>query len=87
MKALLAPIIERETADCSDKNNYRPIALVTSTSKLFEICILNLLEIYLVTHVQQFGIKSKHASGMCIFTVRSIIKYYTEQSTLCIIAF
>ena len=36
-------------------NNYRPNALVTAASKLFEICILELVEIYLVTHDQQFG--------------------------------
>ena len=36
---------------------------------------------YLVTHDQQFGFKSKHATDMFIFTVKSIIKYYTEQNT------
>ena len=30
----------------SDKNNYRPIALFTVASKLFEICILEILETY-----------------------------------------
>ena len=34
---------------------------------------------YLVTHDQQFGFKSKHDTDMCIFTIKSIIKYYTEQ--------
>ena len=32
-------------------------------------------------HDQQFCFKSKHATDMCIFTVKSIIKYYTEQNS------
>ena len=75
MKTSIVPIVKNKTGDTSDKNNYRPIALVTAVSKLFEISILQFLEIYLVTHDQQFGFKSKHSTDMCIFTVKSIIKY------------
>ena len=63
------------------KNNYRPIALVTAASKLFEICILEILETYLLTHDYQFGFKAKHSTDMCIFTVKTLIKYYTDQNT------
>ena len=55
MKTSLVPIIKSKTGD---KNNYRPIALVTGASKLFEICILEILEMCLVTHDQQFRFKS-----------------------------
>ena len=34
---------------------------------------------YLITHDHQFGFKTKHSS--CIFTVKSIIKYYTGHNT------
>ena len=81
MKTALVPIIKNKTGDTSDKNNYRPIALVTAASKIFEICILELLEMYLITHDHQFGFKSKHSTDMCIFTVKSIIKYYTRQNS------
>ena len=46
MKTALVPIIKNKTEDTSDKNSYRPIALVTAASKIFEICILELLEMY-----------------------------------------
>ena len=81
MKTALVPIVKNKTGDTSDKNNYRPIAIVTAASKLFEICILKVLDAYLITHDHQFGFKSKHSTDMCIFTVRSVIKYYTEQNT------
>ena len=72
---------QNKTGDTSDKNNYRPIAIVTAASKLFEICILKVLDAYLITHDHQFGFKSKHSTDMCIFTVESVIKCYTEQNT------
>ena len=77
----MVPIIKNKTGDTSDKNNYIPIALVTAASKLFEICILEVLEIYLLTHHHQFGFKSKHSTDMCIFTVKSLVKYFTAQNT------
>ena len=36
---------------------------------------------YLITHDDQFGFKTKHSADMCIFTVKTIIKYYTGQNT------
>ena len=60
---------------------YRPIALVTACSKIFEICLLKMLEIYLDTDDHQFGFKSQHATDMCIFTIKSVIKYYTKQNS------
>ena len=51
MKTAMVPIIKNKTGDTSDKYNYRPIALVTAASNLFEICILEILETYLLTHM------------------------------------
>ena len=37
MKTTIVPIIKNKTGDTSHKNNYRPIALVTAYSKIFEL--------------------------------------------------
>ena len=66
MKTAIVPIIKNKTGDTSDKNNYRPIALVTAASKIFELCLSVILENYLFTHDQQFGFKSKHSTDFCI---------------------
>ena len=79
MKTAIVPIIENKTGDSSDKSNYRPIA--TACSKIFEICLLEMLEEYLQTHDHQFGFKKQHSTDMCIFTVKSVIKYYTKQKS------
>ena len=73
MKTAIIPIIKNKTGDTSDKNNYRPILLVTAASKLFEICILEVLETYLITHDHQFGFMAKHSTFMCIFTVKTLV--------------
>ena len=80
MKTAIVPIIKNKIGDTSDKNNYhRPIALVTAASKIFELCLSVILKNYLFTQDQQFGFKSKHSTDFCIFTVKSVSKYYTQQ--------
>ena len=49
MKTAIVPIIEIKTGNSSDKNNYRPIDLVTASSEI--------IELYLDTHDNQFGFK------------------------------
>ena len=75
MKPAIVPIIKNKTGDTSDKNNYRPIALVTACSKSFELCVLFIIENYICTHNHLFGFKKQHATGMCVDTLKSVIKY------------
>ena len=46
---------------------------------IFESCLLKTMEHYL--HDHQFGFKSQHATDMCIFTVKSVIKYCTKLNS------
>ena len=87
MKTAIVPIIKNKTGNTSDKNNYRPIALVTAASKIFELCLSVILEDYLTTHDQQFGFKRKHSTDLCIFTVKSVPKYYTKENSPVYICF
>ena len=49
MKTAIVPIITNKSGNSSDKLNYmyRPIALVTACSEIFESCLLKMLEQYL----------------------------------------
>ena len=82
MKTAIVPIIKSKTGNSSDKNSYRPIALVTACSKIVELCLLEMIELYFDTHDNQFGFKKQHLTDMCIFMLKSVIKYYTRQNTL-----
>ena len=75
MKTAIIPIIKNKTGDTSGKHNYRPIAMV------FQLCLSIILEDYLVTHDQQFGFKRKHSIDVCIFTVKGVTKYYTQENS------
>ena len=75
MQSAIVSILKNRQGDTSDKNNYRPIAIVTALSKIFELCIMNLIESHLHTQENQFGFKKKHSTDLCRFTVKSTIKY------------
>ena len=68
MKTSIIPILKNRNGDSSDKNNYRPIAIVTVMSKLFELCLSKLLDTFLVTSDNHFGFKRKHATDLYTYT-------------------
>ena len=70
----LTPIVKTKTGDVTDKNNYRPIAVATSMSKVMELLILNKTECFLNTSDNQFGFKKKHGTDMCIHAFRQTIE-------------
>ena len=58
MITIIAPVIKNNAGDLLDNNNYRPIALATIASKLFESLILSKVSIFLTTCVNQFEKKA-----------------------------
>ena len=56
-QSAIVPILKNRQGDTSDKNNYRLIAIVTVLSKIFELCIMNLIELHLFSQENQFGFK------------------------------
>ena len=82
MKTSIVPIFKNKTGDTSDKDNYRPIALVMAAAKLFKICIVGILEIYSLTHDHQFGLSLDTLQTCVVFTVKSLSEYHADQITL-----
>ena len=70
MITIIAPIIKNKAGDLSDNNNYRPIALATIASKLFESLILSRVSTFLSTCVNQFGFKKHHSTEMLILLLK-----------------
>ena len=68
MKSAIVPILENRQGDTSDKNNYRPIAIITAIFKIFKLCLMNLIESHLITKDNQFGLKKKHSTlQTCVY--------------------
>ena len=80
MITIIAPIIKNKAGDLSD-NNYRPIALATIASKLFESLILSRVSTFLSTCVNQFGFKKHHSTEMLIFLLKELFRHYIANGS------
>ena len=78
---VLVPIIKDKNGDVTEIDNYRPIAITSVASKVFEKIILSRIQDCLYTNDNQFSYKVKHSTDMCIFTLKSIIDYYISSSS------
>ena len=87
MDTVIVPIVKDKKGDLGSKNNFRPIALTTIMSKLFEILILNRYRDLLHSTDNQFGYKKKHATGLCVYTLKQVVDYYRSNSSPVYICF
>ena len=81
LDTILIPIVKDKTGDVTIVGNYRPIAIATAISKLYEILLLHRCEKYLDTSDHQFGFKTGHSTDMCIFLLKEIIDFYKNHSS------
>ena len=55
MRTFIVPLVKNKTGDFTSKDNYRPIAVATVSSKILKIVILERCKDYLCTEDIQFG--------------------------------
>ena len=87
INSVIIPLIKNKCGDQTDKNNYRPIALSSNISKVFEHVIAERLEVYLWTNDNQFGFKSGHSTDLYIYALTEFIEYFKSRSTSAYVAF
>ena len=83
----IVPIVKNKSGNLSDSSNYRPIALATIISKMFESVLLLKCAEYLSTSDNQFGFKSCHSTDLCIYTLKEFIDYYKTRGTTVYVTF
>ena len=81
MSVILVPIIKDKSGKINSKDNYRPIAIASTMSKLLEKLLLERLNNYLVTSSHQFGFKSKHSTDACIYVLKETINNFVEKQS------
>lgn len=64
ISVILVPVIKNKMGRINSKDNYRPIALASILSKIFENVLLGRLELYLKTSDNQYGFKRKHGTDV-----------------------
>jgi len=76
---LIIPIIKDNKGDRTSINNYRPITISSTISKIFEYILLDFLKPYLNSDPLQFGYKPFIGCSNAIFTLRKVIQYFNEN--------
>ena len=87
INSVIVPLVKNKSGDLTDKNNYRPIALLSIASKVFEHVIILRLEEYLWTIGNHFIFKSGHSRDVCIYALSEFIEYFKRRSNSVYVAF
>jgi hypothetical protein len=87
MFTLIIPLLKDKKGDITSKDNYRPIAITTMFSKVFELLLLARYDDRLHTADNQFGYKKGLGTDTCIFTFKEIVNYYRSLSSNVYICF
>ena len=91
MEITIVPIIKNKCGNLAEStcNKYKPIAIATIVSKLFESIVLYQYWefLYMYTWNNQFGFKLKHSTEICIYTLKEFIDCYKQRSTIVFVIF
>ena len=87
MSVLLVPVLKDKAGKLNSIDNYRPIALASILSKVFERILLMKLEMYVLTADNQFGFKRKHGTDLCIYALKEIVSRYTSLNSSVFLCF
>ena len=79
--------VNNKSGNLSDSSNYRPIALATIVSKMFESVLLFKCAEYLSTSDNPFDFKSSHSTDLCMYTLKEFIDYYKSRGTTVYVTF
>jgi len=80
-QTVICPTIKDKNGISSDASNYRPIALATIFSKIFEHVLLNRVQEYLFTTDNQFGFKRGHSTLMPILLLKELVRFYRDHGS------
>ena len=78
---IIVPIVKDKCGDITSSANYRGITLSSNIAKLFEMCMLDLYGSYLLSSDLQHGFKKNSSCSSAIYTVRSVIEYFTKHGS------
>jgi len=81
MDVQISPILKKKGLLITDSNNYRPIALATSCSKIFEHIILSKCDLSLSTDYYQYGYKKGHGTELAVFSLKQTVSHYIKKGS------
>ena len=81
IESVLVPIIKNKCKSLSSRDNYRPIALSNTLTKIIERLILLKIDVYLWTLPNQFGFQKGQGTEECIFVLKELINSYLQSGS------
>lgn len=81
MSTMLIPILKDNKRDNTVCDNYRPVAVTSVFSKIFELILLKNYSDYLYSSDHQFGFKRKHSTDQCVFIIKELIDFYISSGS------
>ena len=77
---VLVPI-QKGSNDATLSQNYRPIALASSLSKVLERLIISKYKTFFHSNALQFGFKRGHSTSLCTATVKNVVSHYMHNGS------
>ena len=84
-KGLLFPLLKSNELDSTSSSNYRGITVSCIISKLFEICIFDLVQEFLYSSEHQYGFKAGVGCRNAILTARVATEYLTSNGSTAVL--
>lgn len=81
MRTIVVPVVKNKTGDLSDRANYRPISLATTTAKILDRMLDNILEQHVKIHDAQFGFRAGLSTDSAILCLKHTVRYFTDRKT------
>ena len=80
---VIIPIVKNRNANCNDPRNYRPrpISIEPICTKLFEQCLVPVLEPFLCFHSNQFGFIPGSSCNKALFAFRTTVGYFQNNKS------
>ena len=76
MEGMIIPVLEDKMKDNKDIENYRPIAIISMLSKIFEMCLYKRKCCKLQTDGMQYGYVKEGGCEKCIFAITNVTNYF-----------
>ena len=83
----IIPLVKGKYLDFTVSDNYRPITISTTISKIIESVLYTRMSDRLKCVDNQYGYKEKSATDLCIFTLKECINMYHSLNTPVFICF
>ena len=84
MSVVIVPVIKDKVGKVGSSDNYRPIALASTISKVLKKIILDRIIHLVGSSDNQFGFKPKFGTDMYIYVLKEIINDYKRKKLICV---